>query len=66
MTHHFSMMMARLNGRFGQVESLHDFELVANRRPRILVQTAGHVSGAVRFYRLLLIQYVNFLKINPM
>ena len=30
---------------------MHDFELHANRRPKVLVQTAGHVSGAVRFYR---------------
>ncbi|KAF0313016.1 Methylmalonic aciduria and homocystinuria type C [Amphibalanus amphitrite] len=30
---------------------LHDFELGPTRRPRVLVQTAGHVSGAVRLYR---------------
>jgi len=34
-----------------EVESLHDFQLDSRRRPRILVQTAGHVSGAVRFYK---------------
>ena len=51
MTHHFSTMTSKLVGRFGQVETLHDFELASNRRPRILVQSAGHVSGAVRFYR---------------
>jgi len=34
-----------------EMESLHDFQLTPQRRPRILVQTAGHVAGAVRFYR---------------
>eukprot|EP00096_Caligus_rogercresseyi_P014824 TRINITY_DN7313_c0_g1_i1.p1 TRINITY_DN7313_c0_g1~~TRINITY_DN7313_c0_g1_i1.p1 ORF type:complete len:248 (-),score=53.19 TRINITY_DN7313_c0_g1_i1:842-1558(-) len=29
----------------------HDFDLQPNRRPKLLVQTAGHVSGAVRLYR---------------
>lgn len=33
------------------ISTIHDFELTANRRPRILVQTAGHVSGAVRYYQ---------------
>lgn len=32
-------------------EALHDFQLGPTRRPRILVQTAGHVAGAVRFYK---------------
>nr|ACO15118.1 Methylmalonic aciduria and homocystinuria type C homolog [Caligus clemensi] len=30
---------------------LHDFEIHPNRRPKILVQTAGHVSGSVRLYQ---------------
>ena len=30
---------------------LHDYELGPTRRPRVLVQTAGHVSGAVRLYQ---------------
>jgi len=34
-----------------EIVSLHDFQLDSKRRPRILVQTAGHVSGAVRFYK---------------
>ena len=34
-----------------QVQVMHDFELVNGRRPKVLVQTAGHVSGAVRFYQ---------------
>ena len=30
-----------------EIVSLHDFQLDSKRRPRILVQTAGHVSGIV-------------------
>ncbi len=48
----FSQITSQLVNNFGPVEALHDFELAPNRRPKILVQTAGHVSGAVRFYRL--------------
>ena len=33
------------------VQCFHDFELGPNRRPKVLVQTAGHVAGAVRFYQ---------------
>lgn len=33
------------------VESIHDFELLPSRRPKILVQTAGHVSGAAFYYQ---------------
>ena len=33
------------------IEVLHDFELAPSRRPKVLVQTAGHISGAVRFYQ---------------
>jgi hypothetical protein len=36
------------------VHCLHDFQLEPNRRPKILVQTAGHVSGAVRYAWILL------------
>jgi methylmalonic aciduria homocystinuria type C protein len=34
-----------------EVKMFHDFELGPNRRPKVLVQTAGHISGAVRFYQ---------------
>jgi methylmalonic aciduria homocystinuria type C protein len=27
-----------------------DFELYPNRRPKVLVQTAAHVSGAVQYF----------------
>mgnify|MGYP001803182177 CR=1 FL=1 len=35
-----------------KVETYYDYEMVAgSRRPRILVQTAGHVAGAAYFYQ---------------
>ena len=34
-----------------EVETLHDFEMTATRRPKILVQTAGHVAGAAYYYQ---------------
>ncbi|XP_042891869.1 cyanocobalamin reductase / alkylcobalamin dealkylase-like isoform X6 [Penaeus japonicus] len=33
------------------VITIHDFELSPSRRPKVLVQTAGHVAGAVRYYQ---------------
>ncbi|VDK45207.1 unnamed protein product [Anisakis simplex] len=30
--------------------AVHDFELLPNRRPKIMMTTSGHVSGAVFFY----------------
>lgn len=30
---------------------IHDFEMHPNRRPKVLVQTAGHVSGAAYYYQ---------------
>lgn len=46
---HFSLIKEEFSGF--QIETIHDFELTPNRRPKILVQTAGHVSGAVRYYQ---------------
>ncbi|KHN82464.1 MMACHC-like protein [Toxocara canis] len=34
-----------------EVEVLHDFDVQSNRRPRVLMTTCGHVSGAAFFYR---------------
>merc|ERR1711874_415624 len=34
-----------------KLKTIHDFDLAPSRRPQVLVQTAGHVSGAVRFYQ---------------
>ena len=39
---------------FGEEEDvtvLHDFQLNPNRRPKVLVQTAAHVAGAVKFFQ---------------
>jgi len=33
------------------MDILLDYELDHSRRPRVLVQTAGHVAGAVRYYQ---------------
>lgn len=33
------------------VEAIHDFELLPSRRPKVLVQTAGHVAGAAYYYQ---------------
>ena len=30
---------------------MYDYELNHNRRPRVLVQTAGHLAGAVYYYQ---------------
>jgi len=52
MLHYFSIAKDSLRARCVEdIVSLHDFELDRRRRPKILVQTAGHVSGAVRFYK---------------
>ena len=34
-----------------EVEIIHDYDLLPSRRPKILVQTAGHVSGGAYYYR---------------
>ena len=48
MLHFFSLLAPRLKT---DVVTLHDFQLSPARRPKILVQTAGHVSGAATFYQ---------------
>lgn len=34
-----------------EIEIMMDYELLPDRRPKVLVQTAGHVSGAAFYYR---------------
>lgn len=34
-----------------QIDIMFDYEVLPNRRPKVLVQTAGHVSGAAFYYR---------------
>ena len=33
------------------MEVIHDFEILPNKRPKVLVQTAAHVSGAAFYYK---------------
>lgn len=33
-----------------QLELIQDFELHPNRRPKVIMQTAGHIAGAVHYY----------------
>jgi len=47
MLHFFS----KVTREIPETEALHDFQLGPTRRPRVLVQTAGHVAGAVRYYK---------------
>jgi len=47
MLHYFS----KVHEQFPSVSTMHDFQLSPSRRPKVLVQTAGHVSGAVRFLK---------------
>ncbi|KAK7482683.1 hypothetical protein BaRGS_00026092 [Batillaria attramentaria] len=49
MIHYFS----RIKEAFPEeeVDTMHDFEMTATRRPKVLVQTAGHVAGAAYYYQ---------------
>ena len=47
----FEDMKCQLEKFDKEIQKFHDYQLHANRRPKVLVQTAGHVSGAVRFYQ---------------
>lgn len=49
MKQHFSLIKEEFPNL--DIQMIHDFELTPSRRPKILVQTAGHVSGAVRYYQ---------------
>ncbi|XP_054161447.1 cyanocobalamin reductase / alkylcobalamin dealkylase-like [Oppia nitens] len=50
MKYHFNLLKEKLSAF--SVEVIHDFELfMPNRRPRVLVQTAAHVSGAAFYYK---------------
>jgi len=33
-----------------EVETIHDFDLHPNRKPKVLVQTAAHAAGAVQYF----------------
>ncbi|XP_076462666.1 cyanocobalamin reductase / alkylcobalamin dealkylase-like [Babylonia areolata] len=49
MIHHFNLIKEAFPSE--EVETIHDFELTPTRRPKILVQTAGHVAGAAYYYQ---------------
>lgn len=49
MKYHFNLVSEKLPQY--TVETIHDFEMTPMKRPKVLVQTAGHVSGAVRYYQ---------------
>ncbi|XP_005107062.1 cyanocobalamin reductase / alkylcobalamin dealkylase [Aplysia californica] len=48
MMHYFSLTKQAFPD--DDVETIHDFEMAASRRPKILVQPAAHVSGAAFYY----------------
>lgn len=52
--HCLKLFFSKLASSFASsdIEVIHDFELhPASRRPRVLVQTAGHVAGVARYYQ---------------
>ena len=49
-----------------RVEFIQDSELLPSRRPKILVQTAGHVSGAAYYYQRTDVDPQPWSKDNPM
>ncbi|KAM4022836.1 cyanocobalamin reductase / alkylcobalamin dealkylase [Anomaloglossus baeobatrachus] len=48
-----SYHMARVKERFSahNIDVIYDYELHPNRRPKVLMQTAAHVSGAAYYYQ---------------
>lgn len=47
-------MFAKVKAEFGpecNIEAIHDFEMLPNRRPKVLVQTAAHVAGGAYYYQ---------------
>ena len=49
---HFFKELQELFPSHSKVEAIHDFDMIPGyRRPRMLVQTAGHVAGVARYYQ---------------
>ncbi|XP_059840142.1 cyanocobalamin reductase / alkylcobalamin dealkylase [Hypanus sabinus] len=48
--HYFSLV--RKNFPEQKIVTIHDFELLPNRRPKVLVQSAAHVAGAAYYYQM--------------
>jgi len=55
MRHHFQRMCDLFPEKSDgyDIEAMHDFDMVSpvSKRPKVLVQTAGHVAAVARFYR---------------
>lgn len=49
MKHYFQKIRSRFPTH--RLQIIQDFEMDASHRPKVLVQTAGHVAGAVRYYQ---------------
>ncbi|CAL8069140.1 unnamed protein product [Orchesella dallaii] len=49
MKHVFGVVKEDLQTAGFEVDTLHDFDLHPSRRPKVLVQTAAHVAGAVQY-----------------
>ncbi|XP_077190071.1 cyanocobalamin reductase / alkylcobalamin dealkylase isoform X2 [Paroedura picta] len=47
--HHLSLIRESLTDQ--QVDIMYDYEMLPNRKPRFLAQTAAHVSGAAYYYQ---------------
>ncbi|XP_067893128.1 cyanocobalamin reductase / alkylcobalamin dealkylase isoform X2 [Heterodontus francisci] len=48
--HYFSLVKKTFSDQ--RIEGIHDFEMLPNRRPKILAQTAAHVAGAAYYYQM--------------
>jgi len=47
-----TLVLEGLKNQFDEdIKIIHDFEIHPNRRPKVLVQSAGHVSGAAYYYQ---------------
>ncbi|XP_078417157.1 cyanocobalamin reductase / alkylcobalamin dealkylase isoform X1 [Cetorhinus maximus] len=48
--YYFSLVKKNLSDQ--RIEAIHDFEMLPNRKPKVLVQTAAHVAGAAYYYQM--------------
>ncbi|XP_078074781.1 cyanocobalamin reductase / alkylcobalamin dealkylase isoform X1 [Mustelus asterias] len=48
--HYFSLVKKNFSDQ--KIEVMHDFEMLPNRKPKVLVQTAAHVAGAAYYYQM--------------
>ena len=48
---HFHNIDTILPGEISRIKIMYDFELQPNRAPKVLMQTAGHISGATYYYQ---------------